>query len=120
MCGRFVGYRKIVQLMENFPIDVANVDASPNYNVAPTQEILAIARHNGQNHLEKFHWGLVPFWAKDTSIGNRLINARSETAATKPSFRTAFKKRRCLIVADGFYEWKRPTWIKAADVFDAT
>ena len=106
MCGRFVGYRKIEQLKEAFPIDVANIDASPNYNVAPTQEILAIARHNGQNHLEKFHWGLVPFWAKDKSIGNRLINARSETAANKPSFRTAFIKRRCLIIADGFYEWK--------------
>ena len=105
MCGRFVGFRRIEELMGYFPIDVANVAATENFNVAPTQEILAIVRHEGQNHLEKLNWGLVPFWAKDTSIGHRMINARSETAATKPSFRTAFKSRRCLILADGFYEW---------------
>jgi putative SOS response-associated peptidase YedK len=58
--------------------------------------------------LDKFHWGLVPFWAKDTAIGNRMINARAETVAEKPSFKNAFKKRRCLIIADGFYEWKGP------------
>jgi putative SOS response-associated peptidase YedK len=106
MCGRFVGFRNLEQLKEYFPIDVANVGVSPNYNVAPTQKILAIARHDSLNHLEYFYWGLVPFWAKDTSIGNRMINARSETVATKPSFKNAFKKRRCLILADGFYEWK--------------
>ena len=76
-----------------------------SYNVAPSQEILAVI-NNGANRLGAFHWGLVPFWAKDRSIGNRLINARAETVAEKPSFRAAFKKRRCLIVADGFYEWK--------------
>lgn len=106
MCGRFVGFRRLEELIEHFPIDVARVDVKPNYNVAPTQEILAIARHDEENQFEKYFWGLVPFWAKDTSIGSRMINARSETVATKPSFRTAFKKRRCLIVADGFYEWK--------------
>ena len=106
MCGRFVGFRKIEELIEYFPIDVANVEVVANFNVAPSQEILAITQHDKQNHLEKLHWGLVPFWAKDTTIGNRMINARSETVATKPSFRTAFKKRRCLIIADGFYEWK--------------
>jgi len=106
MCGRFVGFRRLEELIEHFPIDVANVDVTPSYNVAPTQEILAIARHDDQNHLEKLHWGLVPFWANDTSNGGRMINARSETVATKPSFRTAFKWRRCLILADGFYEWK--------------
>lgn len=106
MCGRFVGFRRYEALVEHFPIDVSNVDVSPNYNVAPTQEILAITRHDEQNHLEKLHWGLVPFWAKETKIGSRMINARSETAADKPSFRTAFKKRRCLVLADGFYEWK--------------
>jgi putative SOS response-associated peptidase YedK len=61
-----------------------------------------------ENWLDKFHWGLVPFWAKDPSIGNRMINARAETIAEKPSFRNAFKKRRCLIIADGFYEWQGP------------
>ena len=106
MCGRFVGFRNVEELIKHFPIDVANVNVAPNYNVAPTQEILAIARHDGQNHLEKIHWGLVPFWAKDTTHASRMINARSETVATKPSFRMAFKWRRCLILSDGFYEWK--------------
>jgi putative SOS response-associated peptidase YedK len=106
MCGRFVGFRKLEELIKHFPIDVANVRITSSFNVAPTQEILAVARHEGKNLLEKYHWGLVPFWAKDTSIGSRMINARSETLTTKPSFRTAFKWRRCLILADGFYEWK--------------
>ena len=106
MCGRFVGFRRLEELIEHFPIDVANVDVTPSYNVAPTQETLAISRHDDRNHLEKLHWGLVPFWAKDTRNGSRMINARSETVAAKPSFRTAFKWRRCLILADGFYEWK--------------
>ncbi|MDX2451881.1 SOS response-associated peptidase [Desulfosarcina sp.] len=106
MCGRFVGFRRLEELIEHFPIDVANVNVSPSYNVAPTQEILAIVRHDDRNHLEKLHWGLVPFWAKDATNGSRMINARSETVAAKPSFRTAFKWRRCLILADGFYEWK--------------
>jgi putative SOS response-associated peptidase YedK len=106
MCGRFVGFSTLEMLQEHFPIDVADVQVTPNYNVAPTQEILAVARHESKNHLLKFHWGLVPFWAKDLSTGTRLINARSETVATKPSFRNAFKKRRCLIPSNGFYEWK--------------
>ena len=106
MCGRFVGFRPLQELKKRFPIDVAAVEVTPNYNVAPTQEILTIIRHDDKNHLEKLHWGLVPFWSKDTKIGSRMINARSETVATKPSFRTAFKWRRCLILADGFYEWK--------------
>jgi putative SOS response-associated peptidase YedK len=106
MCGRFVGFRPLEELRQHFPIDIADVEVSPNYNVAPTQEIIDIARHGGQNIWEKYHWGLFPFWAKDTSIGNRMINARSETAASKPSFRKAFKWRSCLILADGFYEWK--------------
>ena len=107
MCGRFVGFTNIEALKEQFPIDVANVDMVASYNVAPSQEILAIARYEGENHLVRFHWGLVPSWTKDVSIGNKLINARSETIATKPSFRNAFKRRRCLIPADGFYEWKK-------------
>ena len=108
MCGRFVGYRKLDELQEFFPIDRANCDVTANFNVAPTQEILAIYNHQGENWLDKFHWGLVPFWAKDPSIGNRMINARAETVAEKPSFKNAFRKRRCLIIADGFYEWKGP------------
>jgi putative SOS response-associated peptidase YedK len=104
MCGRFVGFSNLETLQQYFPIDVCKVDVAPSYNIAPTQEILAICQHNEKHHLEKLNWGLVPFWAK--VIGNRLINARSETASQKPSFRAAFKKRRCLIPADGFYEWK--------------
>ena len=106
MCGRFVGFRSLDELKGFFPIDKAACEAISNYNVAPSQEILAIAKYEGENWLVKFHWGLVPFWAKDISIGNRMINARSESIAEKPSFRNAFKKRRCLIPADGFYEWK--------------
>ena len=106
MCGRFVGFRSLDELKTFFPIDKVACEATSSFNVAPSQEILAIIKHEGENWLDKFHWGLVPFWAKDISIGNRMINARSETVAEKPSFRNAFKKRRCLIVADGFYEWK--------------
>ncbi len=106
MCGRFVGFRRLEELVKHFPIDIANIQVRPNYNIAPTQEILAIARHDEKNHLDNYHWGLVPFWAKDATVGSRMINARSETVTTKPSFRTAFKWRRCLILADGFFEWK--------------
>ena len=106
MCGRFVGFNTLEMLQTHFPIDVADIQVKPNYNVAPTQEILAIARHEGKNHLKNFHWGLVPSWAKELAIGTRLINARSETVAIKPSFRSAFKERRCLIPSNGFYEWK--------------
>ncbi len=106
MCGRFVGFRSLDELKGFFPIDKAACEVISNYNVAPSQEIPAIAKYEGENWLFKFHWGLVPFWAKDISIGNRMINARSESIAEKPSFRNAFKKRRCLILADGFYEWK--------------
>ncbi len=106
MCGRFVGYRSIRELEAYFPIDKVACKAAENFNVAPSQEILTIVKQKGENWLDKFHWGLVPFWAKDISIGNKMINARAESVAEKPSFRNAFKKRRCLIPADGFYEWK--------------
>jgi putative SOS response-associated peptidase YedK len=106
MCGRFVGYRSYHELKKAFPIDKTSCEVTENYNVAPSQEILSIIKHDNENWLEKLHWGFVPFWAKDISIGNRMINARVETVASKPSFRNAFKKRRCLILADGFYEWK--------------
>ena len=102
MCGRFA----LFDLKEHFKIDHSFVEVSPNYNVTPSQEIPVIIREDGENKLVDFHWGLVPFWAKDKSIGNRLINARMETVSEKPAFRAAFKKRRCLIPANGFYEWK--------------
>jgi putative SOS response-associated peptidase YedK len=121
MCGRFVGFRRLEELIKHFPIDKADFEVKPNYNIAPTQEILAIVRHGDKNHLEKLYWGLVPFWAKDTTIGSRMINARSETVATKPSFRNPFKSRRCLILADGFFEWlgesgnKQPMFLTLPD-----
>lgn len=105
MCGRFVGFRRLEELEKYFPIDKSDSKVTANYNIAPSQEILAIVRRGRENILDLFHWGLVPFWAKDISIGNKMINARAETVSTKPSFRTAFKNRRCLIIADGFYEW---------------
>jgi len=106
MCGRFAQNIPFETLQQNFNIRTIDSDIIPNYNVAPTQEILTIVKYDNENKLEKFHWGLVPFWAKDISIGSRMINARAETVSQKPSFRNAFKKRRCLIPADGFYEWK--------------
>jgi len=105
MCGRFVQNIPFETLQQNFNIRTTDSDVIHNYNVAPTQEILTIVNHDEENKLDKFHWGLVPFWAKDVSIGSRMINARAETVSQKPSFRNAFKKRRCLIPADGFYEW---------------
>lgn len=80
----------------------------PRYNIAPTQDVLAIIALEGKRSSAIFRWGLIPNWAKDASIGQRMINARSETAAEKPSFRNAFRRRRCLVVADGFYEWTDP------------
>ena len=106
MCGRFVGYRKLGDYQDKFRIELFDVDPKPNFNVTPTQMIPVIVRQDDQNVLKEFKWGLVPFWADDPAIGNRMINARSETVESKPAFRAAFKKRRCLIPADGFYEWK--------------
>jgi putative SOS response-associated peptidase YedK len=121
MCGRFVVFNDFEQLKEHFLIDKVLSELTLNYNVAPTQEILAIIQQEGLNVLEKLHWGFVPRWAKDISTGYKMINARIETIAIKPSFRDAFKKRRCLIPADGFYEWKgekgnkQPFFIKLPD-----
>ena len=105
MCGRFVNHSSLRLIEKTFNVDAVACEVTSNYNVAPTQEVLVIIR-NQHTRLDKFYWGLVPFWAKDVSIGSRLINARAETVAQKPSFRYAFKNRRCLIVADGFYEWQ--------------
>lgn len=107
MCGRFVGFRRIEELKAYFPIDRVEGSLAASYNIAPSQPVLAITRQRDENVLEPLYWGLVPFWAKDKTIGSRLINARSETVAQKPSFREAFKKRRCLIPADGFFEWMK-------------
>ena len=106
MCGRFVQYSPVETVQQIFNIGTVSFEVIPNYNVAPTQKILTIIKHDNENTLEKLNWGLVPFWAKDVTIGSRMINARAETVSQKPSFRNAFRKRRCLIPVDGFYEWK--------------
>jgi len=123
MCGRFVSARKRLELLEEFAVtrDAVAADRDPDYNVAPTKRIAAVLSHKDERELRLVRWGLVPSWAKDASGGARLINARSETVAVKPAFRAAFGKRRCLIPADGYYEWmtegkvKQPFYIYRTD-----
>jgi putative SOS response-associated peptidase YedK len=113
MCGRFVRHSSLELIEKTFNVDRPAFEVTQSYNIAPTQAVLAVVR-NGHAGLVQLHWGLVPFFAKDASGAARMINARSETLATKPSFRNAFRKRRCLIVADGFYEWTGPKGQKQA------
>jgi putative SOS response-associated peptidase YedK len=148
MCGRFVSARKRAELLEEFGIERDRVteEPRPDYNVAPTKKVYGVlTRRSGQHgdgegagergdraagehaarQLRLLRWGLVPSWAKDPSGGARLINARAETVAVKPSFRKAFARRRCLIPADGYYEWqpvedqgrkiKQPYYMSRAD-----
>jgi len=141
MCGRFVSARKRLELLQEFAAtrDAVPGDRNADYNVAPTKQIYTVIEHRGERaaegkaaegkatqgpperELRLVRWGLVPAWAKDTKAGARLINARAETVAVKPSFRAAFAKRRCLIPADGYYEWmtegkaKQPFYIHRTD-----
>ncbi len=119
MCGRFtliVDGERLVALWgwtTRLPI-------FPRFNIAPTQDILAVRLVDGVPSPAMLRWGLVPHWAKDVSVGTKMINARAETLLERPSFREAFRRRRCLIIADGFYEWqqapgKQPYWIRPAD-----
>ncbi|ANO50195.1 SOS response-associated peptidase [Woeseia oceani] len=107
MCGRFAFYSPSEATAALFGVNDA-LPVEARYNIAPTQYVAAIRedKDNGRQLL-MLRWGLVPFWAKDPSIGNRMINARAETVAEKPSFRAAYKQRRSLILADGFYEWRK-------------
>ena len=109
MCGRYRLSRRKQIIEEQFETQNWNDDWSPRYNIAPTQPVPVIRQHPKEpiRQLSLMKWGLVPSWAKDKSGAARMINARSETAITKPAFRDALKSRRCLIPADGFYEWKR-------------
>jgi putative SOS response-associated peptidase YedK len=142
MCGRYASARKRIELLEEFRIERDRVaePLEPDYNVAPTKPVYAVlsrdarpAEAAGQaegaagaaaspaiqpgvaRELRVVRWGLVPFWAKDPKIGSRLINARAETVDSKPAFRQAFKRRRCLLPADGYYEWQRPDGTGASD-----
>lgn len=112
MCGRYTLASPTERLAEEFGVDAASIELAPNYNVAPTQQVAAVLDEGGQRRLEVLRWGLIPPWADDPGIGSRMINARSETAPGKPSFRRAFRERRCLIPADGFYEWQRTNGAK--------
>ncbi|GHH99155.1 SOS response-associated peptidase [Neobacillus kokaensis] len=109
MCGRFTLTASIEQIIDRFDIQafLDEENFSPSYNIAPSQMVLAVINNGKANRMGFLKWGLIPPWAKDPSIGNKLINARAETLAEKPSFKNAFKKKRCLIIADSFYEWKR-------------
>jgi putative SOS response-associated peptidase YedK len=105
MCGRFTLTLDPAKLRDAFPGIFIPDELKPRFNIAPSQPV-AVIPNTGENKLDFFTWGLIPSWAKDPDIGNRLINARAETITEKPSFRTSFKRRRCLILADGFFEWK--------------
>ncbi|MGE0681240.1 MAG: SOS response-associated peptidase [Candidatus Binatia bacterium] len=105
MCGRFTLTTDLGDLEERFSFHVVNLSFKPHYNIAPSQQVLTVIGAE-ERRAGLLRWGLIPSWAKDSSIGNRMINARAETVAEKPSFRRALQKRRCLVLADGFYEWK--------------
>lgn len=106
MCGRFAFYSPHEAMAELFRAEPAG-SVEPRWNIAPSQDVAAVReRETGKRELVNLRWGLVPYWAKDPSIGNRLINARAESVAEKRAYREAYRKRRCLVLADGFYEWR--------------
>jgi putative SOS response-associated peptidase YedK len=122
MCGRFTSTTPASVLADFFDAETDLADLEPNYNVTPTSDVNVIVENDdGQRRLDLFFWGLVPSWAESPAVGSRLINARSETASSKPSFRSAFRRKRCIIPVDGFYEWvqvperkkKQPVYISA-------
>ena len=121
MCGRYTLKTPAGVLTERFDIEESSTSISSSYNIAPTQQVATVLAENGKRKPEMLHWGLIPSWAKDPEVGNRMINARAETVAEKPSYRKAFQERRCLILADGFYEWqktdngKQPFYIRMED-----
>ncbi len=124
MCGRFTLTNPDPNVIaKTFALDAVPAELSARFNAAPTQSIATVIHDaEGQNHLALMHWGLIPSWSKDLSGASKMINARAETVATKPAFRVALSKRRCLVIADGFYEWrteaegpKTPMYIKLSD-----
>jgi putative SOS response-associated peptidase YedK len=111
MCGRFEIHSAIEMIAEIFGIDEWEIVYSPSYNVAPSQDILIVV-NDGKRRLIHSRWGLVPPWAKDVSTGYKMINARAESLTEKESFKVPFEKQRCLVVADGFYEWRKEGNVK--------
>lgn len=107
MCGRFVSASPPDELAQYFDAEPPEETLEPSYNVAPTNDVYAVTSDGGVRKVDAYHWGLVPKWAKDPKIGSKMINARSETLATKNAYKSAYKRRRCIIPADGFYEWQR-------------
>jgi putative SOS response-associated peptidase YedK len=115
MCGRFGLSLSGEQLTEILELEDEEILASePRFNIAPGQNLLALRQVEGRRHAAQLRWGLIPSWAKDAKIAHKLINARSETVSEKPSFRSAFRHRRCLVPSDGFYEWRRAGKVREA------
>ena len=108
MCGRFTQVYSWQEVHDTLSLVGPARNLEPRYNVAPSQDVAAVRLEDGERRLSMLHWGLIPFWADDEKIGYRTINARCEGIEKKPAFREAFKRRRCLIPADGFYEWVGP------------
>ena len=106
MCGRYSFILEDEMIKERFGVTVRSAIYKARYNCAPTQKLAVISNEN-PGELSLFRWGLIPFWEKDISIGNKLINAKSETILEKPSFKNSFKSKRCLVLSDGFFEWKK-------------
>ena len=106
MCGRYTLIADLGDLAQRFEFDGSDFSYDPGYNIAPTESVLTVRNLDGREGAF-MRWGLVPFWAKDPKLGARMINARAETVAEKPAFRSALKRRRCLVLADGYYEWQK-------------
>lgn len=106
MCGRFVSASPPDEIARYFQAEAPEAALGPNYNVAPTTDVYAVLEDGTARRVEPLHWGLVPRWAKDLSVGNRMINARAETLAERNAYKSAYAKRRCIVPADGFYEWR--------------
>lgn len=122
MCGRYTLTTPAEDLTEVFGVEEPSFELEPRYNICPTQRAPVVARRRDRRRMGLLQWGLVPHWAEDPSIGRRLVNARSESVARAPAFREAFRGRRCLVPADGFYEWKArgggpktPHWVHRPD-----
>lgn len=117
MCGRVTVQTPASEIAREFALQGVHLALErPRYNLAPTQ-LMPVVANDGERRLDAYRWGLIPSWAKDASIGNKLINARGETVAEKPSFRSALKRRRCLVLVDGWYEWHQATKPKTPYLF---